>query len=52
MSNRKSGLRYNVTRQLKEVYLDAMGLSHYADPQFRYRESDVLISSFPKSGRN
>ena len=52
MSDRKSGLRYNVIRQLKKVYLDALDLVRRVDPQFGYRESDVLIPSFPKSGRN
>jgi hypothetical protein len=52
MSNRKSGLRYNVTRQLEKVYLDALDLVRHINPQFGYRESDVIIPSFPKSGRN
>jgi hypothetical protein len=52
MSDRKSGLRYNVTRQLNKVYLDVLDLVRHVDPNFGYRESDVLIPSFPKSGRN
>lgn len=52
MSDRKSGLQYNVTRQLKKVYLNAIDQYRQINPQFGYRESDVLIPSFPKSGRN
>lgn len=52
MSRQKSGMMYNVTRQLTKAYLDIQDAVRVVYPQFGYRESDVLIASFPKSGRN
>lgn len=52
MSMRRSGLTYNITRQTKKMYLRLReGIQRFY-PQFGFRESDVLIASFPKSGRN
>jgi hypothetical protein len=52
MSNRKAGIRYRVARQLRKIHLEARDLVRRVYPQYGYRESDVLIPSFPKSGRN
>lgn len=52
MGNRKSGIGYRIRRQFRKLYLNTYDLIRRVYPQFGYRSSDVLIASFPKSGRN
>lgn len=52
MSKQKAGLTYIIPRQLRKLYLKSRNQVRTVYSQFGYRESDVLIPSFPKSGRN
>ena len=52
MSARKSGVGYRIGRQFRKLYLKTRDVIRNGYPQFGYQASDVLIASFPKSGRN